>query len=123
MPERCPECDDLKVIYDEKDHRHCPECGNVQWWFEENYREDALDKMYDYIDDLLIRNEFDRVDTCFENTNVEKTPIVLSIGLLTITYVWRNYLEQRENFYQRLLTYCVKKEGKHTGERLLRGLR
>ncbi len=68
------------------------EIGNV---------ENTLDYIFDTINDLIIKKQFDLIDSLLEIIEVENLTIDTIVGILTITSNWKNKLTTRNSFYQR----------------------
>lgn len=64
--------------------------------------EHILDYIFDTIDDLLLQNNFCKVDYVLNNIDVSKFEEMVLLGLLTVTYPWKKTLSLRNNFYDRI---------------------
>lgn len=77
-------------------------------WFDEaislcghGNKDAALDVIFDKIDDWLCEGKFDECNQFLGRLNVEETPTVLLLGVLTITYAADKYLENRHGVFAR----------------------
>ena len=61
-----------------------------------------LDILYEHFDRLLMAGRYDIVDSYLEEANPRNWPITLSVGLLTITLMWKNKLPKRKIFFMKL---------------------
>lgn len=62
----------------------------------------ALDLLYDAVDDLLRRREFDRLDEMLQDTVTSDLSLNVLLGLLTATLPARSRLRSRVAFFQRV---------------------
>ena len=62
----------------------------------------ALDLLYDAVDDLMRRREFDRLDELLHDTTTSDLSLNVLLGLLTATLPARSRLRSRAGFFQRV---------------------
>ena len=56
----------------------------------------AIDKLFDYVDDLLLKGEFTEVDAFLQIVDVEELSKELAVAVLSITFTAKEKLEARE---------------------------
>ena len=81
-----------------------------------------IDQLYDEFDELLLAGKFAEVDERLRNWNVQHTTINILVGVLTITYVWSNELQDRRRFYERVYETLETRRGKGRAKTILEGL-
>lgn len=64
--------------------------------------EGELDKIFNSIDDLLLKHEFRKVNEMLKGIVVENTPTVSLITYLTATHPAKDKLEYRPEFYDKV---------------------
>lgn len=82
--------------------------------------DEALDVVFDAIDDACLEGQFDLVDRALKQFKIEECSIGLLIGILTVTAAASSKLANRRKFRDRVET-TIRNRGKFD-ERLLRGL-
>ncbi len=60
----------------------------------------ALNFMYKHIDDLLIAEEYAEVDEILQEVVPCELDPTLTVGFLTITFMWREHLAERQEVYE-----------------------
>lgn len=83
--------------------------------------DDALDALFQEIDDLLLEGKFDEVDARLREYNPSEVGEELAIGMLVITLAAKRKLKDREGYLQRVRTYLKDKHPNRV-ERILKGL-
>lgn len=67
-----------------------------------NHTDAALDLLYDAVDDLLRRGNFDRIDELLQDVATSDLSLNVLLGLLTATLPARSRLRSRTEFFQRV---------------------
>lgn len=73
---------------------------------------EAIDKVYDIIDDLLLGSKFDEVREILLEIMVSNFPLTLLLSVLTVTYPWREILKEERKGIKEV----VKKEAERVGK-------
>jgi len=81
----------------------------------------ALDIVYDIVDNMLLSARFDDADQALREIDVPNTPIVILVGLLTITLLANDRLPSRSAFFEAVRAECIAR-GRTGTDQLLKGL-
>lgn len=87
---------------------------------DKNYDYYVLDKIYDWIDDLLSRGEFERVDSILESVDISRLDTPSSLGFLTLTTRAKDRMPNRQALFERM-RQDLDDKGEETAA-ILRGL-
>jgi len=83
--------------------------------------EQALDKVFDWFDDLFLAKAFDKVDEVLNILPIDLLKTDIIVGVLTITSVWKSSLSKRNNFYNKSFTKISKELGFEEANFILKG--
>lgn len=84
--------------------------------------EKATDRIYLYIDDLLLQGKFKQCDDLLPFIDVTKIPSTLMRSFLVATYAAKNKLNNRKNLYDRSHNQMIKIRGEEVAAELLNKL-
>jgi hypothetical protein len=89
----------------------------------EQRTEDALDLVYDRVDELLLTRRFVDVDVLLRAAAQNALPLNVLVGFLTITLPWRaQLLDARLELANTIRAAAIRKGGEEKASALLRGL-
>lgn len=76
----------------------------------EGIRKDII-HVYDTIEPLLVKGDFEHVNEIYRNTNVDITTTASLVSMMSIMMKWKKYLDKDviKNFYDRTYTRFLKK--------------
>lgn len=86
------------------------------------YTDQAIDLIYDYIDDRLLDGNFAHVDFVLEDIDMGRLPTVLHLSFLTVTLAAKSKLNNRTRFFDKAFNRVACKEGLEKADRLFKGL-
>jgi hypothetical protein len=69
---------------------------------QDNYPLGSLDLLYDYMDDLIERKEFERIDEFLEIINVTQYTSSILLGFLVTSSWCKTKLKKRDNLLKRI---------------------
>ena len=84
--------------------------------------DDELDIIFNFVDWMLLNEQFLSVDNMLAALRINKMPTVLIIAFLTITAAAKNRLSNRNDFFEHAKTFIMGREGREKTKRLLDGL-
>jgi len=70
--------------------------------------DDSLKFVFDYFDELLLNDKFNLCNKILNSIKVNNYHVDILIGILTITFSWKNQLNLRSEFYNRLKVHLSK---------------
>jgi hypothetical protein len=82
----------------------------------------AIDRLFDYVDDLLLKEEFDEVNSFLQLTNVPELSSDMAVAVLSITLAAKDKLPAREGLYYRIRKELQSYFDSDKTERLLKDL-
>ena len=94
--------------------------GHAQQLDRDSETDQALDVIFDAMDDAFLDGNFSFVDDALERFNIGKCSVALLVGILTVTGPARSKLTKRKKFRD-LVETSFRDRGRYD-ERLLRGL-
>lgn len=94
--------------------------GHAQQLDRDSETDQALDVVFDTMDDAFLDGNFSFVDDALERFNIGKCSVALLVGILTVTGPARSKLTKRKKFRD-LVETSFRDRGRYD-ERLLRGL-
>ena len=83
---------------------------------------EALDLLYDTLDNLAFEGKFGEVDKFLSEVDVVKFPTAFLLGILTISLWMKNELKNRETFYKKVFDELLNREDIQIVEKQLLGL-
>jgi len=91
--------------------------------FEEDRRDEALDLIYDHVDDLLMARQLNEVDGLLAAASNEDLPMTAWLSLLTVTLPWRDFLGSgRQGLVDAVRDRALREGGPVKAQRVLSGL-
>lgn len=81
----------------------------------------ALDVLMEEFDEALLAGQFKEVDTYLKHAIVHRYRPETLVGFLTVTFVWRDQLEERAGFFDRVKVHLTAKFPDRV-EKILMGL-
>lgn len=82
----------------------------------------ALDLLYDTLDDLLLDHQYAECEKYLRETDPERLPDAVLVGLLTITFAARRFLRERAYAYLRIAKKLARTMSPEQVAATLRGL-
>ena len=82
-----------------------------------------LDILFELLDEYCFSGDFEACDKFIENFDIEKFSVSESLGVLTITLVWKNRLTKRAKFYDDVSEYVYKNFPDEEAESIMIGLK
>lgn len=82
-----------------------------------------LDILFKLLDEYCFNGDFESCDKYIENFDIEKFSVTESLGVLTITLVWKSRLTKREKFYDDVYEYVYKHFPDEEAESIMIGLK
>lgn len=85
--------------------------------------DDAIDLLFDCVDNLLLRGDFDIVNQLIKDIEIEKLSTSLCVSVLSITLAASDKLPNRQSFFFSVEERLIAERGKEKAERILRRFR
>ena len=82
-----------------------------------------LDIIYELLDNYCINGDFESCDKYIESCDIGKISVTESIGILTITFIWRNKLSKRDKFYNDVSEYVYQHFSNDESDSIMIGLK
>jgi hypothetical protein len=86
-------------------------------------RSNALDILYDVVDDELIAGRFDHVNDWLSHLDLRASSDEVLVTILTITFPWRERIRGRHSFLSRVDQVLIERHGRRRAATILDGLR
>jgi len=81
-----------------------------------------LDELYNQYDDWFFAGDFAAADNELAKTDPAAIQPEISVGVLTITGVWKKNLQNRQDFFDRTRDHFIKLFGETRTNKILHGL-
>ena len=101
------QCDFLNKVYD---------------FIERDWKDDAIDVIFQHMNYLLFAGEFDACDWILVEVDISRISPVLMVSFLTITAAAKTKLDNRDRFFRAVKRAVTADRGEEATERLLKGL-
>ena len=82
-----------------------------------------LDIIYELLDNYCINGDFESCDKYIESVDIGKISITELLGILTITFIWRNKLSKRDKFYNDVSEYVYQHFSNDESDSIMIGLK